>query len=209
MSTNNDIFLPKILRCHHILCLPCLLTYYVDCKQCCPLCNRNICLKEIKRIEIACYEVHSADVIDLVLLKKDTKTFKIDYYKPKICKEEGFDDFLNNTKCAIESKFEQIFLMDLQSIYHEPSMQDLDPIIVEFCEFIQMRALQKIHAKDGPLHQLGRKIVKTQFTKNAQYYYFYQLKEGYNVFLHPLDTEYLLRSVQFEFDRLEPMLLVS
>ena len=209
MSTNEDLFLPKILRCHHILCLPCLLTYYVDCKQCCPLCNRNICLKEIRRIEVASHEVQPADVVDLVLLKKDSKTFRVDYYKAAICKQEAFDDFLSHVKWTPESKFEQIFLADLQSIYHEPHMRELDPIIVEFCEFMQMKALERCHAREKQSPQLGRKTVKPQISKNADYYYLYQLKEGFNVFLHPLDLEYLLRSVKFNADRLEPILLVS
>lgn len=209
MSTNADMFLPKIMRCHHILCLPCLLTYYVDCKQCCPLCNRNICLKEIKRIDIASQEVHPADVVDLVLLKKDTKTFKIDYSKSQICKEEGFDDFLNNIKWAPEAKLDKIFLSDLQNIYHEPTMKDVDPLIVEFCEFIQMKEVERIHSKDKASPQMGRKCVKSQTNKNAQYCYFYQMKEGFNVFLHPLDTEYMLKSVKFIVEDIEPVLFVK
>lgn len=209
ISTNNDIILPKILRCHHILCLPCLLTYYVDCKQCCPLCNRNICLKEIKRIDINSCEIHSSDVLDLVLLKKDTKTFKTDYVEPKICKEEGLDDFLNNKKWASEAKLEQIFLTDLQSIYTEPHMQEIDSLIVEFCEFIQMKALEKLHEATNMTHpNIGRKTIQKQINKNAEYYYFYQMKEGFNVFLHPIDTEYLVKNAKFEIDRLEPILFV-
>ena len=148
-------------------------------------------------------------MLDLVLLKKDTKTFKVDYSKPMIYKEEGFDDFLNNVKWSSEPKLEQIFLTDLQSIYNEPHMQEVDPIVVEFCEFVQMKALERLQVKDKVLPQLGRKNPRAQNNKNAQYYYYYQMKEGFNVFLHPIDTEYLLKNAKFEADRLEPILFVN
>lgn len=209
MSTNSDLFLPKILRCHHILCLPCLLTYYVDCKQCCPLCNRNICLREIRRIEIDSRQVLPGDTIDVVLLRKDIKTFHIEYKRPGIAKEENFDDFLSHTKWAPESRYEAIFLADLQSIYEEAQVRELDPLITEFCEFIQMKALEKCHAAEKQTPQLGRKAVKPQISKKGEYILFYQMKEGFNVFLHPLDMEYLLRDAKFNEEMLQPILLVN
>lgn len=207
MSSNADLFLPKILRCHHVLCLPCLLTYYVDCKQCCPLCNRNICLKEVRRLEIDCRVVEPGDAVDLVLLQKDVKTFRLDYAQPGVHKQEGFDDFLQRVKWMPETRYEQLFLADLQSIYEEGQARELDPLIVEFCEFMQMKALERCHARGKQSPQLGRKPLKAQISKNAQYHFLYQLKEGFNIFLHPLDVEYLLRAAQHDAKRLAPMLL--
>jgi len=150
----------------------------------------------------------TGNLLDLVLLKKDTKTYKLNFYKPQVCKEENFDDFLNNVKWESEAKLEQKFLTDLQNIYNDAHMQELDPLIIEFCEFIQMKSLEKVHAKDKTFPQLGRKGIKNQNNKNAEYFYFYQMKEGFNVFLHPIDFEYLLKNVKFDLDSLEPILLV-
>lgn len=210
MSSNAEIFLPKILRCHHILCLPCLLTYYVDCKQSCPLCSRSICLSEVRRIEISAHAVEPGDTIDLVLLTKDAKTFRVEYYRPSVAREESFDDFLSNVRPASAPKLEALFLADLQSLYAEPTMQELDPLILGFCEFLQLRALQRVSEPQKTSPQLGRKPVKPQQTgKDTRLYYLYQITAGYAAFLHPLDAEYLLREARYDFDNLRAVLLVS
>ena len=167
-------------------------------------------------MEIAAYEVLPGDLLDLVLLCKDVKTFSVGYYRPGIVKEEGFEDFLAHVKRVGESRLESLLLADLQRIYAEPSMAELDPLIAQFCEFMQVGALARAHAPEKVTPQLGRKPIKHPHARGEKsnkkgegYYYFYQLKEGFNVFLHPLDVEYLLREAGYDFEYLRPMLHVS
>ena len=185
--------LPRILRCQHVLCLPCLVTYFLDYKQVCPICNRDICLQDAKRLEIESFQLEKGFYVDMVLLKKDMKTYNVELADNKLVLQGKLDNFLERVKSVSNSRIEELLLKDLEKLHIFFQEQPTDNLIQEMSEFLQIKDIERINSKDTEFDFKGRKAFKHKISKQDSFFYLYQIKQGFNVFLHPLDAEYLFR----------------
>lgn len=140
-----------------------------------------------------CYQLDKGFYVDMVLLRKDMKTYKVELVDRKLILQGKMDNFLERAKSIANSKVEEIFLKDLQSLYTFFEEQETDPLIKELSEFLLIKKIEEVNSKDREFDIKGRKAVKLDSSKQNSFFYLYQIKEGFNVFLHPLDAEYLFR----------------
>ena len=187
----DDIVLPKILRCHHVFCFTCLGRYFLEFKQTCPICLRSICLKEIKSIKIEHIEFKKGDSAEFVLMKKNLKNFKVDFYDPDYTSQKGSINFLNKVQSISVVSFEQSVLQEVEELHNNPVLNDIDSLVIEFCQFISLQAISTHENYTAPPFIGKRALLNSNKTFKENITFFYQHKEGLNLFLHPIEFDAL------------------
>lgn len=134
--------------------------------------------------------------IDMVLLKKDTKSFKVDVTDESIFENSFFGNFLEKIKRMEKEKKEKICLEDIQRMNSFFDKNKIDPLIKQIVEFIELKELEELKEDTEEYDFKSRKVLKNKKSKETDSFFFYQMKEGFNVFLHPLDCEFLLRNTK-------------
>lgn len=112
MCDSDELILPRILKCHHIYCLPCIVTQFVDVKEYCPVCSERISIQDFKSVQIKTFEPRIGDTLDMVLMQKHPNTFKVNFYKEDAKKK----NFLKKIKKMNDKKYKKLLMRDLQIV---------------------------------------------------------------------------------------------
>ena len=189
LTEKEHIIIPKILRCHHIFCFTCLVTYFLEFKQNCPICARSICLKEVKSIRIDTVKFSPGDTVDWVLMKKNIKNHKVDFVDGSA---GASINFVNKIQSISIEEYEHMIFGEVQELHSNKELSEIDPLILDFCQFIILKSVGD-HLKFAAPPFLGKRaLLMTNKTLKEDYVYFYQSVEGVNTFMHPLDLDYLM-----------------
>jgi len=186
-----DIIIPKILKCHHVFCFTCIVKYFLDFKQTCPICLAPVCLRDVRSIKIETVAYQPGDTISFVLMKKNMKSYKVDF-----CEAPSSDsrNFLNRVHSITEEDFENLILTELSELHSKPGLSETDSLVIEFCQFINLKSIEKHRDYHAP-HFLGKRtIANTNKTQKEEYVYFYQDRQGVNIFMHPIDFAFVQKS---------------
>lgn len=109
MCDSDELVLPRILKCHHIYCLPCIITHFIDVRESCPVCSESISIQEFKRVRIKTFEPKEGDEIEMVLMQKHPNTFKINFYKDDSYKK----NFIEKIKVMQDQKYRKALFKDI------------------------------------------------------------------------------------------------
>jgi hypothetical protein len=182
------MIVPKVLKCHHVFCFTCIVKYFLEFKQNCPICQAIVCLKEMRSIQTVNLAYQPGDSLSCVLMKKNFKNFKVEFFETP---ELPSDNFLDKVHILSTGQFETMIFSEIEELLNNPNISELDPLIVDFCQFIDLKSIEKHHEYFAPLFLGKRPAVNTNKTLKEDFAYFYQEKEGLNIFMHPVDFSFL------------------
>ena len=187
LSHNNEILLPRVLKCNHVYCLPCILTHFIDLRMDCPVCGSKICLIELKKIRINSLNIILGDKISFYLMKKNFRRKKISFFQ-KIIK----NNFLNNRDCVSNDKFVNGLMQELETFESDERINDYDDIVKKSTEFYLLKKIETSQNKIDDTLLDKRKRKKAKIENEDKYIFFYQHILGYKVFLDFLDFKFLV-----------------
>jgi len=191
LAEASDIVIPKILKCHHVFCFTCIVKYFLDFKQTCPICLAPVCLRDIRSIQIETVAYQPGDTISFVLMKKNLKSYKVDFYETP---SSSSLNFLNKIHSISEEEFESLVFTEVSELHNNPGLSETDHLVIDFCQFINLKSIEK-HPEYHAPHFLGKRaLANNNKTQKEEYVYFYQDKQGVNIFMHPIDFSFILRS---------------
>ena len=178
MAINNEMALPKMLRCHHIFCFCCFTKWFLGSKQNCPVCFIKSCIKDLKTVHFEAIVLEKNTELDFFLVQKNLKNNKLSVVGNE-------DQVYSQRVFSISfSKYEKMILREIEELQ---SVIVTDPRIIEFCQFVNMKLISNDLYFETP-KWLGKRTNLTESkTYKEELVNLYQNSKGFNVFVHPVD----------------------
>jgi hypothetical protein len=143
----------------------------------------------MKSIRIDTVRFNTGDVVDWMLMKKNLKNHKVDFVDSSM---PSSINFTNKIQSLSVEEYEHMIFNEVQELHTNKDLADIDPLILDFCQFISLKSVDD-HLKYAAPPFLGKRAPLTSNkTLKEDYVYFYQSSEGVNSFMHPLDLDYLM-----------------
>lgn len=136
------------------------------------------------------------------------KTFKVKLSDEKLVVQSGIINFLNKVKGLTIQELEALFLHDVQKLYTYFENHTTDQLVEEFCTYMKIRQVEEI-AAGNDYEFMHRKCKSKKEPKKEDFTYIYQIKDGFNIFLHPVDVEYMEKAADERGVELSPLLEVN
>ena len=125
-------------------------------------------------------------------MKKNLKNYKVDFFDPNYVSQPNSIDFLNKVQSISIAAFEEAVLKEVQELHDNPALSDIDSLVIEFCQFVNLRAISTHDNYSAPPFIGKRAPLNSNKTYKENMTFFYQNKEGLNLFLHPIDFDALI-----------------
>lgn len=143
-------------------------------------------MKDLKSVEVNSIEVLENTKFEFVLIKKNLKNNKV-----QTLSNEVNENLFQKLFPISFSKYEKIILAELEILH---TLNLTDPIIVDFCQFVNMQLISNESLIQCPQCLGKRKTTSESKTFKEELIYSYQNSRGYPIFVHPVDFRLLLDS---------------
>jgi len=196
LNDHYDVIFPKITRCGHIFCWPCITKYLSYEKTKCPLCEDFLMKEDLRSVQIIHYHLPNPKEKIFLKLKKRRKTENTVYDANDLNEDEEFMRIKRmswNEILKFREEETQELVNHLNRLEYEED-KDIKPF-VEQCLQIQGSNIEKIQKLTVQTKHKKSKD-NEEFKENEaafeeEFLYFYQEMNGLNVFLHPIDNKYI------------------
>jgi len=203
LNDHYEMIQPKITRCGHIFCWPCVMRYLSYDKTKCPLCDDFLMKEDLRTVQILHFTLPADGEKIHLKLKKRRRTENTVYNSESFVEEE---DFVRIKKVSWEDILKQReeetrWLLDYLNVLEIENDKDLKPY-VEQCltqQSLNIEKIQKAHTQTK--QRRGRGSEEEHKSHHHEHHHedhieeefmhFYQEVNGLNVFLHPINNKYL------------------
>ncbi|XP_063702068.1 E3 ubiquitin-protein ligase RNF10 [Culicoides brevitarsis] len=198
----------KITKCGHYFCYSCVLHYLALGEKTwrkCPICNDAVTADDLKSLLIKPITYHNiSDEIHFDLVKKETGSSFVIKSDADI-DENVIPDLANNdviySKAVVASAADILQIIEREKHELTFELQTTDEEVV----FIE-QALESLKERERKITELAEKEETPPSTPSekeksvsddtadkteSQFKYFYQLRDGQNLFLHPINVKML------------------
>ncbi len=102
---------------------------------------------------------------------------------------------MNKIQSISIEDFEFSIFSEIQELHQNKELSETDSLVLNFCEFIELKSIGDHIRYSAPPFLGKRALFSNNKTQKEDFVYFYQHSEGINVFMHPLDFEYLVKEI--------------
>jgi len=203
LNDHYDLKLPKITKCGHIFCWPCIVKHLSFQKPKCPLCDEIVLLDDLRTVIIVHFPVIGVGENVKFKFKKRRKTENIVYNAEDFTEEEEFmriqKIYYEGIKEIKEGEKKALYdyLRDLQNENDEETKP-----FAEKCLIMTNQALEALEEKAFEWAPKPRKASKeasfnATHSHEEDFFFFYQEASGLNIFLHPIDNKFMKTEYQY------------
>lgn len=179
LSEENEMVAPKMLRCHHVFCFPCLIKQILDCKSECGVCKKLICLKEIKPVEFQRAFFIVGEKTEFKLMKKGMSS--------RIVTDAFSNEQLPLSQAITMEQYEGEIMKEIDLLNKKAEELELGQLGLELCEFVDLMTVQTFRNTPKEFDWHSKRPTPT--SKEEKYQYFYQFKGNHLAYVHPLEAD--------------------
>ena len=188
LSPEFEMAIPKILRCFHVFCFCCFTKWFLTCKQTCPICHQQVCIKDLKTVSFEREDITIGKELEFSLIRKNLKNHKIE-----ILENENHAVNFQKTSIISFKKYEKLILKEIEELH---CVQVSNQEIIDFCQYVNMQFISNQSLIECPYSVGKRKLLNDQKTYKEEFQYYYQSSKGFGVFIHPVDFDEILQSYE-------------